>query len=332
MATKPKRAPVRRKAPIKPDNAAILDNAVEAATELAADILLVNAPMNDALVGLIREALDDRPSKRSKIVVILITAGGLADSAYRASAYIQSCYEDVSFCVPGWCKSAGTLMAIGGNDLIFSCTGEMGPLDVQVIVKDELAENRDSGLIVDAAFDALTDASYKVFEKFLLSIIQDSGGIITTRTAADLASQMMIGLMSPVFEKIDPLRMGTDQRLMNIGRDYATRLNVKAQNLKGSEALNMLLNGYPSHGFVIDSAEAKRLFTNVKSLEGYLDATVKGLGKLAETPSPKPIVLYLEGGENGQNANEGQAPGEPHADADGPGTGDAGGDAAAENV
>lgn len=327
MAVKPKRAPTRRRTTagrvrVNP----VVDCAAKAAQELGADIILINAPMGQDVEEKVRSVLDERAVKRKKAVVILVTAGGLADSAYRTSAYIQSNYEHVTYCISGWCKSAGTLMAIGGNELIFSCTGEMGPLDVQVIVKDELAENRDSGLIVEAAFDALTETSYKMFEKFLLSIIQDSGGIITTRTAADLASQMMIGLMSPVFEKIDPLRMGTDQRLMNIGRDYATRLHVKGQNLKGGEALNMLLNGYPSHGFVIDRAEAERLFTNVKPLAGYLEATVGGLGKIALTPAPKLIALYLEGGKDGKHAEEaedGNEAGSVPTDPGAPGDGDA---------
>lgn len=307
MAVKPRKAPVRKKPTPKAETKAVIDNAELAAKELDADILLVNAPMGTPVEEAVRKALDARLEKRKKVVVILVTAGGLADAAYRASAYIQSNYDHVTFCVTGWCKSAGTLMAIGGNELIFSCTGEMGPLDVQVVVKDELALNRDSGLIVDAAFDAMTDTAYKMFEKFLIGIVSDSQGVITTRTAADIASQMTIGLMSPVFEKIDPLRMGTDQRLMNIGRDYAMRLNVKGQNLKGNEALNMLLNGYPSHGFVIDRREAETLFNNVKPLDGSLEAAVSGLGKLAEAPMPKPFVVYLEGGSNGKASEKDEA-------------------------
>lgn len=286
----------------------------DAADELDADILLINAPMGNGIEAKIRSVVEARTKRRENLVVVLVTAGGLADAAYRSSVYLQTQYQRVTYCISGWCKSAGTLMAIGGHELIFACTGEMGPLDVQVIVKDELAESRDSGLIVDAAFDALTDTAYKVFQKFLTGIVIDSQGVITTKMAADVSSSMTIGLMSPVFEKIDPLRMGTDQRLMSIGREYAIRLNKKAQNLKGADALNMLLNGYPSHGFVIDLGEAENLFVNVKSLEGHLEKGVEHLNKLALVPAPKPIVAYLEGNENGKSEKAESSKGEPAAD------------------
>lgn len=217
---------------------------------------------------------------------------------------LQALYKHVTVCVSGWCKSAGTLMSIGANDLIFGCHGELGPLDVQIAVKDEIVDNRDSGLILDAAMKGLNSNAFRVFEKFMTSIIAESSGAITFRTAADLAADITIGLMAPIYEKIDPLRMGADQRAQNIGLHYAARLNMKADNLEGPEALNMLLNGYPSHGFVIDLTEAGRLFTNVKSLDGYLKETVEALGRLARFPVDETIVCFLDGDDDGNEQED----------------------------
>lgn len=270
--------------------------ALQAAEELNADILLLNAPMQYGLEKQVRRAIRDRITRSDHVVVVLVTAGGLADTAYRTTTAIRSYYENVTVCVPGWCKSAGTLMAIGANQLIIGCDGEMGPLDVQIPVKDELVDSRDSGLILDAAIEGLNDNSFKIFEKFMTSVIEKSQGAITFKTAADLATQMTIGLMTPVFDKIDPLRMGADHRAQKIGRDYAVRLNIKAENLRSHEALNMLLNGYPSHGFVIDMDEAERLFINVKPLDGYLEQVIEALGDLALAPAGEdPIILFLNG-------------------------------------
>lgn len=267
-----------------------------ASEEMEADVLLLNAPMQYGLEKQVRKLIKSRSSRKERIVVILVSAGGLADSAYRTCTAVRSFYKNVTICVPGWCKSAGTLMAIGADDLIIGCDGELGPLDVQIAVKDELVDNRDSGLILDAAIEGLNDNAFKIFEKFMTSVIERSQGAVTFKTAADLATQMTIGLMSPIFEKIDPLRMGADHRAQKIGRDYAIRLNIKAENLRGHDALNMLLNGYPSHGFAIDFDEAERLFTNVKPLEGYLEQMIEALGEVAQAPvGDEAVVLFLNG-------------------------------------
>lgn len=297
-----------------------------AAVENDADILLINAPIGGGLSTLVRAVITRRTKRRKRVVVILVSSGGIADDAYRAATAIQSFYEHVSICVSGWCKSAGTLMAISGHELIFGCNGELGPLDVQIAVKDEIVDNRDSGLILDAAIKGLNTNAFRVFEKFMTSIIEESSGAITFRTAADLAAHITVGLMAPIYEKIDPLRMGADQRAQNIGFHYAARLNFKGENLEGPEALNMLLNGYPSHGFVIDMEEAQRLFSNVKSLDGYLEQTVESLGKLARFPGDEPLVCYLDGDDDGEGAGtaeheEEQPEAEPPAPEDGePGT------------
>lgn len=271
-----------------------------AAAEVEADILLINSPIAPDLPRATRHVIGSRPIRREKVVVMLITSGGIADDAYRTVAALREFYDEVVVCVSGWCKSAGTLLAIGADSLIFGCHGEMGPLDVQIAVKDELVDNRDLGLILDAAISGLNVNAFRVFEKFMTSIIDRSSGAITFRTAADLAADITVGLMAPIYEKIDPLRMGADQRAQNIGLHYAARLNMQANNLRGEEALNMLLNGYPSHGFVIDIQEARKLFINVKPLDGHLKALVDDLGAVALFPEFDTAVMFLDGEDDGE--------------------------------
>jgi ClpP class serine protease len=70
--------------------------------------------------------------KHDALKLVLVTPGGNPDAAYKIARYIQSTYGDFHCFVPGFCKSAGTLLAIGANELIFSPYGELGPLDVQL--------------------------------------------------------------------------------------------------------------------------------------------------------------------------------------------------------
>lgn len=274
------------------------------AAELDSDILLINAPMAPGVDDEIRTVLASRLVKRSNLIAIIVTPGGLADTAYRASVALQRSYGHVTVCVSGWCKSAGTLLAIGAHSLIVGQRGEMGPLDVQIAKRDDLGGDRDSGLILNEALERLRDESFGMFENFMIRLISQSQNNVTFRTAADIAAQMTIGLMSPVFDKIDPIRMGADARAMNIGRDYAIRLNLRSNNLRGNEALNMLLNGYPSHSFAIDLDEARRLFMNVKALDGKLAEAIDGLADVASTPAPdgQPVICYIDGVENEESA------------------------------
>lgn len=250
---------------------------------------------------MLRHALALREEKRDRVIVIVVTPGGDADAAYRAGMCLHHAYEHVTICVSGWCKSAGTLLAIAGHDLLFGHTGELGPLDVQIRKRDDLGGDRDSGLILNEALERLRDESFGIFENFMIRLMVQSQNNVTFRTAADIAAQMTIGLMQPVFDKIDPIRMGADARAMNIGQEYAVRLNLRAKNLRGDEALNMLLNGYPSHSFAIDIVEAGMLFTRVKPLEGQMEQVIASLEEMAIEPRAEgPAICYLDGVDDGQ--------------------------------
>lgn len=279
----------------------------EAARELNADILLINAGMMPSADEAVRKVVGAKVSSRKKLVVILVSSGGLPDVAYRMAMALRRRYEHVSVCIPGWCKSAGTLLAISGNDIIMGPKGEMGPLDVQIAKRDDLGGDRDSGLVINEALARLRDESFDLFSEFMLRLISQSANLVTLRTAADIAAQLTIGLMAPIFEKIDPMRMGADARAMSIGEEYAVRLNRNGGNLKGTLALNMLLNGYPAHSFVIDIGEARELFTRVQSLDGKLGEAIEQLGVLATTPSAEAAICYLEGDDSGE-ADEQEEP------------------------
>ena len=89
--------------------------------------------------------------------------------------------------------------------------------------------------------------------------MNDTDAIISFRTAAQAASELVTRLYRPIFSQIDPMEVGEKARSMRIASDYGSRLNSQADNLK-DQALKHLTQTYPSHSFVIDSQEAERLF------------------------------------------------------------------------
>lgn len=273
--------------------------AAEFESETSRDLILLNGPMDSGLNTKLRDCIARRTIKNDAVVLVLVTEGGLADVAYRCARLLQAKYKHVTVCIAGWCKSAGTLMAIGAHELLVGDQGELGPLDVQVAVRDEIGD-RNSGLILESAIDSMRAESFKLFENFMMEIKGRSGNVVTFRTAADLAVRLTVGLMKPVFKQIDPVKLGDDARSQKIGYEYGIRLNLVSNNLKGTESLEMLLRGYPSHSFVIDRTETEWLFTNVKPITGKMSLLIDALGPAAMLPSEESMICYLSGGKNEQ--------------------------------
>lgn len=221
----------------------------------------------------------ERRIKRKNVYLLLTTEGGNADSAYRMMRFLQSVYERITVVVHGWCKSAGTLMCIGAHELMISSTGELGPLDVQIVKVDELDEQK-SGLVAEAAFEKLQQEAFKFFIQFVRDL-GSSGYRVTLKTASDIATKMTVGVVHPIIEKLEPVTIGEDYRSNRLAQAYAERLNMHSRNLSISrelDALEFLLHSYPSHGFVIDEKEAALLFKNVKPFSDEIKDVVRYAG------------------------------------------------------
>ena len=254
----------------------------------------------------LRQQVHGLEERADRVVALLVTEGGLADVAYRCARILQANYEHVTVCIPGWCKSAGTLFALGAHELWIGDRGELGPLDVQIAVRDEIGD-RNSGLILQSALESMQEESFKLFEAHMMNIKARSGNLVTFKTAADLAVQLAVGLMKPIFEQIDPVKLGDDARSQKIGYEYGVRLNLHSSNLQNDAALLQLLYGYPSHSFIIDRSEAESLFRDVKPIEGKMSSLVECLGDIAHTPQQQPIVAFLNGDSGEEKAaNDGE--------------------------
>src|SRR5262245_37196094 len=98
------------------------------------DILLCNEKLERHLDQRIIELCCSR-RRRTNVALFMVTEGGDADVAYRISACLQRKYKRFKFLVPGYCKSAGTLVALGAHEIAIADQGELGPLDVQMSQK-----------------------------------------------------------------------------------------------------------------------------------------------------------------------------------------------------
>ena len=232
------------------------------AAELDADVILYNGWTYRAGTDLLIEqtaAMRRRPN----VLLLLVTLGGDPDDAYRVARWLQRKYQRFILYVSGYCKSAGTLIAVGAHELVMSERGELGPLDVQMSKRDDMFEAQ-SGLYVPATLTTLQSHAADTFVSTLLQIKIESGGVLSLHMAAEVATSITTSLFEPLYSQIDPIHIGEVTRAMNIASHYGERLLKVGENI-GVEQLDRIVSGYPSHEFVIDRDEASDLFSRVRN-------------------------------------------------------------------
>lgn len=168
------------------------------------DLFVFSGPINDEDVELFWDGVETQ-KKRPNIALVLTTFGGSADAAYRIASRLLEAYEKFTLYVFGPCKSAGTLIACGANEIVMSCRGELGPLDVQLAKEDDLLR-RSSGLAISNALDFINRQSVQMFEGHFLNLIEKSVGQLSTKTTSEIAKTITVGLLAPITQQIDPDR------------------------------------------------------------------------------------------------------------------------------
>lgn len=230
--------------------------------------------------------VQENTKRRKNAALALTTFGGDPNAAYRIARFLQNTYGSFNIYVFGYCKSAGTLVALGAKEIIMSEFGELGPLDVQIPRVDEL--DHESGLVYHQALLTLRAHAFDFFEECYLNLKNRSGGTISTRTASTIASSMAVGLLSPLAEQIDPLKVGEVIRALNLAEEYGKRLT------KNTKALQKLTSQYSAHGFVIDYKEAKELLGNVREFSADEREAFGFALPALRAPTPSLTIAFVD--------------------------------------
>jgi hypothetical protein len=253
------------------------------------DVLFYNGPIGRPIDWQLMELVRSRQRRRKTVMLVLVTGGGDPDAAYRIARCLQDKYSRFVCLVPGFCKSAGTIVTLGAHELVMADGGEIGPLDVQMSKQDELLQ-RQSGLTATAALETLNEKAYAAFEHFTIQIVTRTG--VSTRAAMQVAVQLASGLFAPTYAHVDPMHVGEAGRAMRIAQRYGELLQRKSQNIDPTK-LAALAEEYPSHSFIIDRDEAQNIFQNVRATNQLEDALVSSLGQAALVPQTSPDQLFM---------------------------------------
>ena len=68
--------------------------------------------------------------------LMLETPGGDGETAIRLVRQAQSRCRELTVIVPNQAKSAGTLLALGADQILMGSTGDLGPIDPQLLMRD----------------------------------------------------------------------------------------------------------------------------------------------------------------------------------------------------
>jgi ribosomal protein L44E len=95
-------------------------------------------PFKDQVTNLTGKSID----------IIVETPGGIAEVVEDIVHLIRSKYDDVGIIIPGTAKSAGTILAMAGNEILMGTSSSLGPIDAQII-------NNNKRFSADAFLDGL---------------------------------------------------------------------------------------------------------------------------------------------------------------------------------
>ena len=90
-----------------------------------------------------------RESDKKQIDVYLETPGGSSEAAEEIAKFLRKKFSEVNFVIAGEAKSAGTILALSGDNIYMCETGSLGPIDAQIKIGRSVVSAHDYKAWVD---------------------------------------------------------------------------------------------------------------------------------------------------------------------------------------
>ena len=202
--------------------------------------------------------------------LLIHSPGGHPEISYQLMKFFRKNAKTVNVIVPIGAKSAATLMCLGADSIFMGEFSELGPLDTQIEDPIEKGARPVSPIDDFKSMEFLREYAVEILDYFTLTFVKRYG--ISLKDALQHSGTCMGGLVSKLYEKIDPLEVGGHRRSLAIGEEYAKRLLGIVKNPNQKSIIQKLVWEYPSHDFAIDYDEALELGLPVKRLDLAQDA------------------------------------------------------------
>jgi hypothetical protein len=227
--------------------------------------------------------------------LLIQSGGGHPEIAFQIAKFLRRHCKRLNVIVPMMAKSAATLMCLAADTIYMGELAELGPLDIQIEDPVEKGARPFSPLNEFKSMEYLREHATEILDYFTFLLINKSG--MSIKEAIHESIPIVTGMMTPLYSRIDPSKIGEYRRSLAIGEEYGKRL-LKFRGSSDTLLARKLTWNYPSHDFAIDYDELKELGLPVARLElaqedalldamsGILDQGESAYG-LISPPTPK---------------------------------------------
>lgn len=136
-----------------------------------------------------------RESDKDKIDFYIETPGGSGEAAEEIAKFLRKKFQEVNFIIAGEAKSAGTILALSGDNIHMTNTGSLWPIDAQVKIGRTVVSAHDYKEWVDnKRIEAQKNGSLNPFDAVMVAQISpgEIGAIINSlEFAKDLVSDWL---------------------------------------------------------------------------------------------------------------------------------------------
>ncbi|MCY4153193.1 MAG: ATP-dependent Clp protease proteolytic subunit [Aestuariivita sp.] len=103
--------------------------------KLKGEVILIRAPMAASVDDLVRrevEILAAQEKRSNRLIVVLETSGGSVEVVERIHDVFREYFQEVYFIIPNSAYSAGTVLALSGDEIYMDYYSVLGPIDPQI--------------------------------------------------------------------------------------------------------------------------------------------------------------------------------------------------------
>lgn len=239
---------------------------------LQEDTIVYRGPIAYGVDDFIRESIEEINPKRTNISMVLQTEGGYVEVVERVVKVLRHHYTHVSFIVPNYAFSAGTVLVMSGDVIRMDYYSVLGPIDPQIQLKgrwipaigylekyDELIGKSNEGLLTSAEltflvekfdpaelfrYDQERELSKALLMEWLVKYKFKDWGPVTEARHLPVTAEMKEGRAAEIAEKLnDPKQWHSHGRGISM-QTLTDKLNLKVDDFAANAVVNAAIRAY----------------------------------------------------------------------------------------
>jgi hypothetical protein len=235
----------------------------------------LGAQIGNDTIRIFREHLG-RAGKVEQLDLLLITRGGNTLTPLRLVSLLREYSKRICVLVPYMAHSAGTLIALGADEVVMGAMGELGPVDPSVANHFNPIQ----------ATEDIQGTTPKPRPRIPISVEDVTSYLSFAQSHAHLDAAGMASAYSTLTANVHPLALGNILRNHNLIRHLARRLlsmHMEAGETERIDAIvKTLTEELYSHSYLITRDEAPKLGLKVVAPSVDVEESMWNLFKLYE--------------------------------------------------